>query len=304
MDSADLKRKITGKSRVLIIQHTFGKPADLGSLISIAREAGLLVVEDCCHALGARFENAPVGTWGDAAYFSFSRDKVISSVLGGVAATNDPELGERIEQSATLAALPPGTWVLQQLMHPIVTNLAKNCYDLPPLGRMIMSAARRLGITSSRPFSLDDPDAQAAFYSRKLPHALAALALHQFDKLDRFNDHRRKLAALYERELSPRDWERPARSRGNEDIYLRYTIRCDGADRIRARALASKIFLGDWYITPIAPGSMDYASLGYDPAMCPVAEREAPRSLNLPTHIGISEDDALRILEYLKSALH
>ena len=96
MSAADLEKKITFKSKVLIIQHTFGFPADIEKLIQIAKSKGLFVIEDCAHALGATYSSSsspeaskPVGSFGDAAFFSFGRDKAISSTFGSVVVTKN-----------------------------------------------------------------------------------------------------------------------------------------------------------------------------------------------------------------------
>ncbi len=60
MDPKDLEQKITSKSRVLIIQHTFGTPAHLEELLLIARRHNLFVIEDCAHALGAEYKGKKV----------------------------------------------------------------------------------------------------------------------------------------------------------------------------------------------------------------------------------------------------
>ncbi|HEA84491.1 MAG TPA: aminotransferase class I/II-fold pyridoxal phosphate-dependent enzyme, partial [Candidatus Wildermuthbacteria bacterium] len=74
----DLEQKITKKSRAVIVQHTFGKPADMDKIQAVCRQNKLLLIEDCAHALRAEYKGVEVGTFGDIAFFSFSRDKVIS----------------------------------------------------------------------------------------------------------------------------------------------------------------------------------------------------------------------------------
>ncbi|MDO8470366.1 MAG: aminotransferase class I/II-fold pyridoxal phosphate-dependent enzyme, partial [bacterium] len=96
MDPNDLERKITPKSRAVLVQHTFGIPADLDRITKVCRKHNLILIEDCAHALGASYKGRKVGTFGKAALFSFSRDKVISCVYGGMVATNDSSLALKI----------------------------------------------------------------------------------------------------------------------------------------------------------------------------------------------------------------
>src|SRR3989338_1413783 len=115
MSPTDIKKKISSRSKVLIIQHTFGTSAKLTELLAIAKQHQLYVIEDCAHALGARYQQQLVGTFGDAAIFSFGRDKVISSVYGGALLTKQP---------FTLPSLPSPSlfWIKQQLVHPFITQ--------------------------------------------------------------------------------------------------------------------------------------------------------------------------------------
>src|SRR3989344_7854503 len=85
IDPVDLERKVTPRSKVVIVQHTFGLPADMDRIVEICKRRNLILVEACAHALGATYRGKKVGTFGKAAFFSFSRDKVISCVYGGMA---------------------------------------------------------------------------------------------------------------------------------------------------------------------------------------------------------------------------
>jgi len=98
IDVEDLKRKITGKSKVVMVQHTFGLPANMDEVLEVCRINNLILVEDCAHALGAFYKGKKVGTLGKATFFSFSRDKVISSVYGGLMVTDDDELAQRVKE--------------------------------------------------------------------------------------------------------------------------------------------------------------------------------------------------------------
>src|SRR3989344_1673659 len=115
IDVEDLERKITSKSRVVVVQHTFGLPADMSKVMEICQKHNLILIEDCAHALGAKYKGKEVGTFGKAAFFSFSRDKVISCVYGGMAVTNDPDTAERIRQYHDKISNPSSYWIWQQL---------------------------------------------------------------------------------------------------------------------------------------------------------------------------------------------
>lgn len=77
-----IEKHITQKTKAIIVQHTFGIPADIHAIQSIVKKHQLFFIEDCAHALGAQYKEKMVGSFGDIAVYSFGRDKVISSVNG------------------------------------------------------------------------------------------------------------------------------------------------------------------------------------------------------------------------------
>lgn len=312
MSPDDLERKITPKSKALIIQHTFGNPADLDRLTVIAQRHGLFVIEDCAHALGsvprcARDDKTfgaerRLGTFGDAAFFSFGRDKVISSVFGGLVTTRRDDTAELLRRLQASYPLPGRGWTAQQIAHPIITSLAKATYGIAGLGKLIIATAKRLRLISKAVTRGERRGERPSFTGHRLPNALAALALHQFEKLERFNGHRRMIAEAYRQEFSRASAHGtdhavglPTETPGSRHVFLRYTVRTAKAAQIRRAAKQEGILLGDWYDVPIAPPGVDNDSVLYRSGSCPMAERLARESLNLPTDIHITEDDARRI---------
>lgn len=92
LDAADLRRRVTPRTRAVILPHMFGRPADVAGV----RSAGLPVIEDCAMSLGATVDGAPAGSLGDLAMFSFYSTKVIACGEGGMVATQDDRLAERV----------------------------------------------------------------------------------------------------------------------------------------------------------------------------------------------------------------
>jgi perosamine synthetase len=95
LDPEDVRRKITPRTRAIMAVHLYGHPADMPALMTIAREAGLFVVEDCAEAFGTRIGGQHVGTFGDIATFSFFGNKTITTGEGGMVVTNDATLADR-----------------------------------------------------------------------------------------------------------------------------------------------------------------------------------------------------------------
>ena len=88
----DLKKKITPRSKVLLLIHMSGAPGDLDRILEIARGHGIKVLEDCAQANGARYKDKLVGTFGDMAIFSFQANKNMTSGEGGMLVCDDESL--------------------------------------------------------------------------------------------------------------------------------------------------------------------------------------------------------------------
>jgi dTDP-4-amino-4,6-dideoxygalactose transaminase len=301
MDPTDLRRKITSKAKVVIIQHTLGNPAQIDEIMAIARQYGLIVIEDCAHALGAEYKGKKVGTFGAASFFSFGRDKVISSVFGGMIITQDEALAKRIGIIRNSFETPSKLWIFRQLLHPLILTLAKATYTTKNIGKIIMTIARRLSIISVAVEKTELSGGKPTFAFKKMPEALAALALKQFKKLEMFNAHRKEIAALYERELREEKIGLLAENGSGTNIFLRFPLFLENPKELIAFAKTKDIELGNWYQDPIAPAGVDTEAIGY--GSNPTAEQLAALSVNLPTSIQIQEKDAKKIIFMIREYL-
>ena len=98
---ADAARRLTPATRAIIPVHLYGQPCDMEPLLDFARQNGLKVVEDCAQAHGARYRGRTVGTFGDAASFSFYPGKNLGAYGdGGAITTNDSALAKRARMVA------------------------------------------------------------------------------------------------------------------------------------------------------------------------------------------------------------
>ena len=293
MSPDDLQKKISPKSKVLIIQHTFGLPSELEPLLNIAKNNGLLVVEDCAHAMSAKYKCRHVGTFGDASFFSFGRDKVLSSVFGGIAVLHSEQGREKMRDIVIKTEEASMLFVLQQIAHPLVTSGAKALYHTASLGKILLAVAKRLRVLSKAVLAEEKQGGKPEFLAKKMPNALALLALNQFQKLARYNTHRREIAQLYDAAFGRKTKE--------NHLYLRYTLTSVKRDEIARKAKIEGIILGDWYSVALAPRGVEYQKFNYNPRACPFAEKAAGSSLNLPTHINVTKSDARRIIAFLKT---
>lgn len=95
IDPADIERKITSKTKAIIVVHMAGFPADMDKIMSIAKKHNLKVIEDACHGPLSEYKGKKLGTIGDIGCFSFFSNKNISTGEGGMMITNNKELAKR-----------------------------------------------------------------------------------------------------------------------------------------------------------------------------------------------------------------
>ena len=106
----DLQDKVTSRSKAIIPVHAFGCSADMDGIMAIAQEYDLAVIEDAACAIGAQYYDRYCGTIGTTGCFSFHPRKVITTGEGGMVATNDDALAERISLLRSHGGVRTGHW--------------------------------------------------------------------------------------------------------------------------------------------------------------------------------------------------
>ncbi|GAA3154651.1 DegT/DnrJ/EryC1/StrS family aminotransferase [Streptomyces rameus] len=95
LDPADVRARITPRTRAIMPVHMLGAPSDMDALCALADEHGLLLLEDCAQSAGGSHRGRPLGTLGSAGTFSLNHYKVITSLQGGFVLTDDPLVFQR-----------------------------------------------------------------------------------------------------------------------------------------------------------------------------------------------------------------
>ncbi|MEX1997082.1 MAG: DegT/DnrJ/EryC1/StrS family aminotransferase [Candidatus Andersenbacteria bacterium] len=286
-DVVDISRKLTPRTKAIIIQHTFGIPGPLATLQVLAAKNNIILIEDCAHALGATYNTAPVGTQSDAAILSFGRDKALSSVFGGAVVSRHPHIIARIRTIQTALPYPPAWWIIQQLLHPLFLAVIKPLYFSASIGKIILVILQRLSILSLAVTRSERVGAQPNHARWRYSPALAYLLAQQLDKLERFTAHRRKIAATYARALSYSPSFPPAA----QPSWLRFPVVVTDRAAAVAAARAAHIMLGDWYQDVIMP-TVEKSQINYHPGSCPRAESIATKIINLPTYPALTTNQA------------
>ena len=96
MNPEDVEKKITDKTKAIMVVHLYGHPCDMDKIMKIAKEHNLYVIEDCAEAIGSEYKGQKVGSFGDVACFSFFGNKTITCGEGGMVLTSSDYLHERI----------------------------------------------------------------------------------------------------------------------------------------------------------------------------------------------------------------
>lgn len=109
VDLASVEARITERTRALLVVHYAGHPCDMTRLMELARARGLVVIEDCAHAIETEWRGAKAGTVGDFGCFSFHATKNVTTGDGGMVLARDPERLERVRRLA-LHGLEAGAW--------------------------------------------------------------------------------------------------------------------------------------------------------------------------------------------------
>jgi perosamine synthetase len=97
IDVAQIKKKLSVRTKAILPVDFAGHPADLGEVMAIARESKLIVIEDACHALGAEYRGRKIGSLSDMTILSFHPVKHITTGEGGMILTDNKEFYERLK---------------------------------------------------------------------------------------------------------------------------------------------------------------------------------------------------------------
>lgn len=97
MSVADIEKKITTKTKAVLIVHYAGYACDMDEMVALCKKHNLVLIEDCAHAPGAKYKGRPLGSIGDYGCFSFFTNKNLSVGEGGMVSTNNQEAEQKIK---------------------------------------------------------------------------------------------------------------------------------------------------------------------------------------------------------------
>jgi perosamine synthetase len=298
IDLSEAERLVGSRAKVLILQHTFGMPADIDAALDFCGHHRLHLLEDCVHALGATYRGKPVGSFGTAAFFSTEETKTISTTMGGVVVTNDDDLARAIYALQQQYPFPSAASVKRLLVRLAVYHVLTT----PSIHRYPRALFEAFGRRNPLPGPTTPDERRGerpSRYEERLANSQAALGLRQLTRLRENIRHRRAIAAAYSSRLAPFGFAVPKPVDGADPAFVRYPLCVD--DRQAAlRAAAPHAIAGTWF-TSVLEESESPPLIGYEAGACPVAEAAARHLVNLPTHTRVRLSDVEAITNTLRS---
>ena len=271
VDPAQVEKKITPMTRAILPVDYAGHPAELDSIIKIARKHDLIVIEDACHALGAEYKESRVGSVADMTVFSFHPVKHITTGEGGMVTTNNPQFAETLRRfrnhgisSDARQRQSAGQW------H----------YEMVLLG-----------------------------FNYRLPDIGCTLGIEQLKKLEPNLSRRREIAAKYDAAFRHLPGIIPpfVKPEANSAWHL-YPIRLDleklSADRDKIfRALRAENIGVNVHYIPVHLHPYYRDRFGYREGEFPIAEDAYSRLISLPMFHRMSEQDVGDVVRAVKKVL-
>jgi dTDP-4-amino-4,6-dideoxygalactose transaminase len=301
IDLEALGGKITPRTKVIIVQHTFGIVADMKALRGIADKHRILLIEDCAHVLPDATGPKRIGQYGDFLMLSFGRDKAASGISGGAIITKNTEVAAILQLEEQRAAELSWCSIKRLLLYPLIYASTKPIYGLG-LGKGILLIAAKCKALAPVITKKEKAGYQSPLLHR-MPSALCALVRWEFKRFQLINDHRRMLSKKYSTAAAEHHWNIP--SGIEEHLPLqKFPIFVSDADLVRSKLKRVNIYLDDgWTGASVCPRNVDQEASGYIPGSCPKAERLAHQILVLPTHPTMTEKQADRLIKILSATM-
>jgi dTDP-4-amino-4,6-dideoxygalactose transaminase len=264
----EIEKKITKKTKAILVMHYGGYPCDMQSILKIAKRRGLYVVEDAAHAPGAGYQGRMCGLIGDVGCFSFFSNKNLVTGEGGMVVTQNTELAEKV----------------RRLRSHGMEALSWDKYR----GRLSSYDIRGLG------------------YNYRTTEIQSALGLVQLKKLDRNNKRRKKLVQIYRSELQgTKEISIPfLRFKGISSYHLFPVLVAPFVDRNKVmEGLKDFGIQSSIHYPPIHLFSLYRNQFGYKKGDLPITEEVSRREITLPLHPLLDVGDVKWITKKLKEAI-
>ena len=272
LDPKKAARKITAKTKAIVVVDYAGNPAQLDTFRRLAKQHTLILIEDACHALGATYKGRKIGSISDLSVFSFHPVKSITTGEGGAVLTNSHSYCEKLELFRTHG-------ITKENMQNKTALDGEWYYEMQVLG-----------------------------FNYRLTDMQAALGISQLKRLDSFIQKRHRIAERYEKEFAscaslltlPIRGEGTSRSalhlypvRFHEGEFARKRI----FEALRKAGIGAQVHYIPVYWHPY------YKELGYERGLCPRAEAFYRSVISLPLFPSLRPSDQMKVIRTVKKSL-
>ena len=272
IDPECVEKLITDKTKAVVAVDFTGQAVELDRLRDICHRHGLILIEDAAHALGTKYDGKPVGSIADMTEFSFHPVKTCTAGEGGAVTTDDDALYEKLALFRT---------------HGITRDPA--LMDKPTEGGWYYQQV-------------------ALGYNYRVTDMQAALLSSQLDKLDRFAARRKELVKRYDEAFSAMpeitvQKEIPQSDTVRHLYLLQFNLemltcgRKELYDALKAEGVGVNVHYIPTYTFPY------YRQLGYEPGLCPNAERLYERIVSIPLFYSLTDEQQEQVIEAVRKVI-
>lgn len=270
IDPNDVGRKVTKNTKAVIAVDYAGQPCDYDALKKITDRHEIALVDDACHALGASYNHALVGSIAELSAFSFHPVKHITTGEGGMITTDDANLSQRMRIFRN---------------HGITTDHRQResqvswFYEMVDLG-----------------------------FNYRLTDFQCALGISQLKKLPEWIRRRQAIADLYDEAFNSLDSMWPLKLKKDvTHAYHLYVVRLKSTTKALDRSTVFRILrdmgIGvNVHYVPVHLHPFYRKRFHTGPGMCPVAEKAYEQIISLPIFSGMSDSDVLTVIDAVRKA--
>lgn len=293
--------RLSGRTRMIVAQHSFGIPCDIEPIVELARQRHIFLLEDCAITLGSTVDGVSVGNFGDAALFSTDHSKPINTLTGGLVYSTDGGVIAGLQQMQFDAMELP-----RAKQDAIWDRYLKERVDCCPSRygrRLVLDLFAAIGgklVKRTSPFLDNDSGSRAGEnypYPAKLPAFLAMIGLFEVRRWADAASIRKKLfaemLAIASRSKLASHLPKAYWNTRLDIIPLRFVwSQADGA-AMRDRLADFVHVAWTWFMQPVISTREPLECLGYINGMCPISERIGAGMVNLPCNLSDADGQLL-----------
>jgi dTDP-4-amino-4,6-dideoxygalactose transaminase len=290
MSPESLETRLTEKTKAIVVQHTFGIPAQIDRIMAIANKHNIPVIEDCCHTLASTYDGKLLGTFGTGAFYSFEWGKPIIAGVGGAAVANTPELSEKLKQDYANFTLPSLTKQIKlELQYNAFTFLYRPTWFWYVRGMFRFFS--RFKIIEGNYHDVGQESYGDGEFATKMSIRTQKRLHKRLLSLDQITKYALQITEKYTNTIQNIDAIIPSVPEKSGVVFARYPIRVKNKKNVLQKARENSIELANWYDTPVHPIPFDQAvSVGYKSGTCPNAEICCHEIVSLPVNLSVNNN--------------